>query len=227
MTTCEEVRDEIWALGPGEQPGRSAAEHLRSCDACQDEEAARLASIAAVRAHGAEEPPDPAADRRVLGHVQAVVGHMPARPSAAGSPSVSIAWMTSAAAILLIAVSLGFIAGRTSATPASATPVSESPTLVATPTGWPRPHSVSLSADTLESLRDGHTYLLAGPPGGPYRMLGAVRFEAVDPPSGPAPEELIVAVGPSAPWSPGDHLAVNDLSEADVAIVGRRALAKH
>ena len=66
---------------------------------------------------------------------------------------------------------------------------------------------------------------MTGPVGGPYQVVGAVRFDEVDLPSVfPRGElkEIVVAVGPSEGWQTGNELAMADLSESGAEILGRR-----
>jgi hypothetical protein len=184
-------------------------------------------------------------DLRVLPNVGPPTAEVPALTrevpgaSAAGGPGASFLraprevpratpmWMAAAAAILLLATGFGFVAGRYSTPPQDdAAPPG---TALATTSGTDlhRVHSVSMNKVGLQGLLDGSTYLLVGPRGGPYRVVGAVQWDELDErvlPQGSG-EEIVLAVGPAGGWIPGRRLAMTDLSNPKVSILARRAMA--
>lgn len=139
-------------------------------------------------------------------------------------PRASIAWMVAASLLLMGSLGLGFLAGRGTA---PSVPVVMEESLLAPRT---RVHSVSMSTQAVRTLQEGNTYLLSGPVGGPYKVLGVVNWTDADfvapmPPSDDS--EIVVAVGPAGNWSRGKQLVVGDLVGPDVEILGRRAVAWH
>lgn len=152
----------------------------------------------------------------------------PAEGSRWQPPRASAQWMLAAALVLGAALSIGFSAGRMTAPTGADAPV----TISATASGLllssrPRTHQVGLSSDAVTALSEGNTYLLAGPVGGPYEVVGVVgwgRFDEMVLPTSPR-SEVVVAVGPAGGWSKGIELAMNDLQGQDVEILGRRALS--
>ena len=142
--------------------------------------------------------------------------------------SASARWMLAASLVLAGTLALGFVAGRYS----SPSAIELRGTVQATSTGvlfsqQHRVHRVGLSADGVDALQDGNTYLLAGPVGGPYQVVGIVSWDQVEPVAIPAVDsgEIVIAVGPAGGWSRGKELAVNDLQDVQVEILGRRALS--
>ncbi len=244
---CEEVQGWIWGeRHDGTTPPPGVQDHLASCESCREERTARSALSLDLRNLRSElnELPPRDLDHRVL---DAAAGAVASRESgafepvrtrpAAPAPVATPRWMTAAAALLGAAVLLGFLAGRFTATgvqgfagnPASAavhtTLATASPGPAMDWRNMHRPHQVGISPDGLNRLQDGATYLMTGPVGGPYQVVGAVRFEEVDLPAVfPRGElsEIVVAVGPSEGWAPGRELALADLSESGAEILGRR-----
>jgi len=117
-------------------------------------------------------------------------------------------------ATLIVGVgSLGFVLGRGSA-----------PLPGAAPAFAPEIHTTIATA---QPSSPGNTYLLTGPSGGPYEVVGVVGHEEpserdlkpyVD--SG----ELLIAIGPAGGWPRGARLAVSDLINPGVEIIERRPL---
>lgn len=150
------------------------------------------------------------------------------RASAWTPPTASIRWMVAACLLLVSSLALGFAAGRVTAEPTL--PLHAA--LATAPEGLvlgslPRVHSVGLSSEAVDTIARGNTYLLAGPLGGPYEVMGVVRWDETDTlpvPLGEERGEIVVAVGPAGGWSRGKQLALNDLSASSVEILGRRAI---
>ncbi len=246
---CEEVRDWIWSTRLDiDQPPDDYREHLAGCGFCSEEQFARGAlstDLRALRTELNEEPPR-ALGRRVLEVVSAGTAprdsashHRVSVPPVSAPPQATPQWMVSAAALLMGALLLGFLGGRFTATGfsgfAGASPQAVHTTLATAPAGsaargidWRnmhRPHQVGISPAGLSRLQDGRTYLMTGPVGGPYQVVGAVRFEEVDLPAVlPRGEhkEIVVAVGPTDGWHTGRELALAELSESGAEILGRR-----
>ena len=63
--------------------------------------------------------------------------------------------------------------------------------------------------------------------GGPYEVVGIIGWdtmaETLDGNSADG-GEIVIAVGPAGGWSRGAHLALSELSDPGVEIIGRRAL---
>jgi hypothetical protein len=144
--------------------------------------------------------------------------------------------MLAACLLLGFTLLLGFVAGRLSTgaglvfEPRGAAGIHA--TLATTGDGvtWqigPRVHRVGLDSQAIDTLREGNTYLLAGPVGGPYEVLGVVSWDDVGALPLPTRDkgEVVVAVGPAGGWSRGKQLVAHDLSHPGVEILGRRALA--
>jgi hypothetical protein len=117
------------------------------------------------------------------------------------------------AALIVGVGSLGFALGRSSAPPPGAEPAFA-----------PEIHTTIATA---QPSAPGNTYLLTGPIGGPYEVVGVVGHEEpgerdlkpyVD--SG----ELLIAIGPAGGWPRGARLAVSDLINPGVEIIERRPL---
>jgi len=145
-------------------------------------------------------------------------------------PRATAQWMVAAALVLGAALIIGISAGRMS-THIWPVPGAGIATIAATGDGVivsqrNRVHRVGLSPSGIEALSDGNTYLLAGPMGGPYEVVGVVTWGQVDTAALPVVDrgEIVVAVGPAGGWSRGKSLAMNDLHDRDVEILGRRAL---
>ena len=144
-------------------------------------------------------------------------------------PRATAGWMLAASMVLVASLLIGFQLGRL-----SSPKVPQVHATLATTTdgivlkGMPRVHSVGLSPEAVDTLNRGNTYLLSGPLGGPYEVMGVVRWDENE--SLPVPSsrdergEIVVAVGPAGGWSRGKRLALNDLSASDVEILGRRAI---
>lgn len=132
----------------------------------------------------------------------------PARPT-------TRAWQQRALLLTLIVGvgSLGFVLGRSSAPAPGPAPafVPEIHTTIAT--GQP--------------TAPGNTYLLTGPVGGPYEVVGVVGNGA-DGEQDLTPNadagELLIAIGPAGGWPRGAKLAVSDLTNSGVEIIERRSL---
>ncbi len=142
-------------------------------------------------------------------------------------PPASVRWMVAAGLLLVGSLSLGFLGGRMTADPpplhAALATASDGLLLQA----LPRVHSVGLSSSAVDTIARGNTYLLAGPLGGPYEVMGVVRWDETDylpVPTAGERGEIVVAVGPAGGWSRGKQLALNDLSASSVEILGRRAI---
>lgn len=144
-------------------------------------------------------------------------------------PRATAGWMAAASMVLAASLLVGFQLGRM-----SAPKVPQVHATLATTTdgivlkGMPRVHSVGLSPEAVDTLNRGNTYLLSGPLGGPYEVMGVVRWDENEslPVQSESDErgEIVVAVGPAGGWSRGKRLALNDLSASDVEILGRRAI---
>ncbi len=153
----------------------------------------------------------------------------PAPASQWQPPRATPQWMAAAALVLAATLAIGFAAGRATAPPSTA-PVTHA-TLATTTDGLQlshrhRIHKVGLSPDAIDALSQGNTYLLTGPIGGPYQVVGVVGWDNLDdvPLPTTARSEIVVAVGPAGGFSKGNQLAANDLTSQDVEILGRRAL---
>ncbi len=214
---CEQALDWIWAAeAPWDEPPAEIGLHLRVCAECHAERRARLQTSRALRRLRAQdELPPHATDLRILAAAAAAARAVP--PS--GSPRLPLAtprWMAAAATILVVSLGLGFITGRATAGTVTRAPPTFSP--------LPRAHEVGLSHGGLAAFADGQTYLLAGPAGGPYEVVGSVHFADVDLRAARGNDELVVAVGPDAVVA-GENLSAHDLSDMGLEIVGRRAVA--
>jgi hypothetical protein len=150
-------------------------------------------------------------------------------PSSWQPPRATAGWMAAASMVLVASMLIGFQLGRHSAPtvgPVHATLATTTDGIVLK--GMPRVHSVGLSAQAVDTLNKGNTYLLSGPLGGPYEVMGVVRWdenESLPVPAGSDERgEIVVAVGPAGGWSRGKRLALNDLSASSVEILGRRAI---
>ena len=137
--------------------------------------------------------------------------------------------MLVAAAILFMALGTGFLAGRLTIPPAPMAGAAPSHAALATftPEDVHRRHSVGLRQSGLEGLMAGNTWLLTGPRGGPYRVVGRVNVDQLDRGALPASgnEEIVVAVASEGQWTPDKRLALNDLSDPGVSILARRSLS--
>ena len=156
----------------------------------------------------------------------------PAPPPAWQPPRATAQWMVAAALVLGAALVIGLSVGRMSThvwpvpgAGVQATIATTNDAVIVSQRS--RIHSVGLSAGGIEALSEGNTYLLAGPRGGPYEVVGVVNWGQVDSASIPMVDqgEIVVAVGPAGGWSRGKSLAMNDLADRDVEILGRRALS--
>jgi hypothetical protein len=150
-------------------------------------------------------------------------------------PRASGSWMRSAAALLVAAASIGFLAGRFTAPPsppATAVPPQIHTTIA---TGLsPRsddapthPRAPRLGGLAAGSPSAGNTYVLTGPVGGPYEVVGIVGWDTVDAQLRTGPSngsEIVIAVGPPGGWSRGTQLAVSELTTPGVEILERRPL---
>ena len=148
-------------------------------------------------------------------------------------PRASSQWMLSATALLILTAGLGFLAGRATTPGAATSTVPGIHTTFATGLqraggeGHPRLHDVRLSEGAVEALSEGNTYLLTGPVGGPYEVVGIVGWDTTDSELQARRDdegEIVIAVGPAGGWSRGTQLAVSALADPDVEIIGRRAL---
>lgn len=155
----------------------------------------------------------------------------PAPKPAWQPPRATPQWIAVAALVLGAALIIGLSAGRMSTHIWPVPGARVQATITATADGVivaqrNRIHSVGLSRDGVDALSQGNTYLLAGPLGGPYEVVGVVTWGQVDTMSLPVADqgEIVVAVGPAGGWSRGKSLAMNDLTDRDVEILGRRAL---
>ncbi len=144
-------------------------------------------------------------------------------------PRATPGWMVAAAMLLVASLLIGFQLGRYTAPKVPqvhATLATTSDGIVLK--GMPRVHSVGLSPEAVDTLARGNTYLLSGPLGGPYEVMGVVRWDETEflpvPTTSDERGEIVVAVGPAGGWSRGKRLALNDLSASDVEILGRRAI---
>ncbi len=144
-------------------------------------------------------------------------------------PRATTGWMIAASMLLVASLLVGFQLGRHTAPTAPqvhATLATTTDGIVLK--GMPRVHSVGLSAHAVDTLNKGNTYLLSGPLGGPYEVMGVVRWDETEflpvPSASDERGEIVVAVGPAGGWSRGKRLALNDLSANSVEILGRRAI---
>ena len=149
------------------------------------------------------------------------------------APRATPQWMLAATLLLGAALSIGYSVGRQSTKWHPVPGAAVHTTIATTATGvvlsqGHRAHSVGLSHDGVSALADGNTYLMAGPVGGPYQVVGVVNWGQVDTTTIPVVDrgEIVVAVGPAGGWSRGKELAMNDLAGLDVEILGRRALPR-
>jgi hypothetical protein len=215
---CASSLDWIWSTeAPWDEAPADVDLHLRVCAECRAERRARLQTSRALRRLRAQdETPPAAADMRVLASAAAAARAAPAG-RVAGGPRWSVASFAAVAAVLLLTLGVGFVTGRASV-PVASTPAPSPPAAL------PRAHAVGLSRGGLAAFADGQTYLLAGPAGGPYEVVGAVHFGAVDLRAAHRNDELVVAVGPDA-VIPGENLSAHDLGDMGMEILGRRAVA--
>lgn len=244
---CETTQDWIWECEhPDDEPPDDVAEHLETCTACQAELRGRRSVARDLRAlrFALDEAPPQATDRAVLmGVGEALVNESEAFAPPANittevhhhhggsrGPQATPGWMLAAAAILFMAIGLGFAAGRVSSPQiAGPTASGETHTALATLGGQDphRTHAVGLRQSSLDTLMSGSTYLLAGPRGGPYRVVGRVNVQQLE--ESPLPmagnEEIVVAMAPGGEWTQDSRLALNDLSDPNVSILARRSLA--
>lgn len=149
------------------------------------------------------------------------------------APRATPQWMVAASLLLAATLAVGIAAGRISTRVWPAPGGRVAATIAATSDGLilsqrQREHRVGLSHDGVAALAEGNTYLLAGPMGGPYEVVGVVTWGQSERVTLPMVDdgELVVAVGPAGGWSRGKELAMNDLADLDVEILGRRALPR-
>jgi len=246
MSDCVQSETWIWETEHvDELPPQPIADHIEACAPCQGELRARRATARDLRAlrFALDEAPPQRTNRAVLmsvGEALAQESEAFAPPAnittevhhhhgASQSPRATPTWMIAAAAILFVALGTGFFAGRlTVSTPSAAT--STTHTALATLGSGEdvhKMHKVGLRNSGLDGLMAGDTYLLTGPRGGPYRVVGRVTVDQVDRSALPAAgnEEIVVAVASQGEWSPDTRLALNDLSDPGVSILARRSLA--
>jgi hypothetical protein len=246
MSDCEQSQTWIWeSESVDELPPEEIGAHIEECDPCQDELRARLATARDLRAlrFALDEAPPQRTDRAVLmGVGEALVQESEAfAPPASittevhhhhgghSSPRATPAWMLAAAAILFVALGTGFFAGRMTVPMGT---IAETTTHTAFATlgageDVHKMHSVGLRPSGLDGLMSGDTYLLTGPRGGPYRVVGRVTVDQVDRSALPAAgnEEIVVAVASQGEWGADKRLALNDLSDPGVSILARRSLS--
>jgi hypothetical protein len=148
-------------------------------------------------------------------------------------PRASSQWMLSATALLILTAGLGFLAGRATTSNGTTATLPAIHTTFATGLQraggkrHPRLHDVRLSEGAVEALSEGNTYLLTGPVGGPYEVVGIVGWDTTDSELQARRDdqgEIVIAVGPAGGWSRGTQLAVSALADPNVEIIGRRAL---
>jgi len=248
MSDCETSQVWIWETEDlDELPPDDIAEHIRDCTPCQDEVRARRDVARDLRAlrFAMDEAPPQRTDRAVLMSVGEAMVHEAdsfVPPTAIttevhhhhggdSAPRATPAWMLAAAAVLFMALGTGFFAGRMTVPPIPMASPSTSHATLATFAGGDdvhRMHSVGLRQSGLEGLMAGDTWLLAGPRGGPYRVVGRVNVDTLDRTALPAAgnEEIVVAVASEGQWAPDKRLALNDLSDPGVSILARRSLAQ-
>ena len=247
MSNCDESQTWIWESETvDELPPEAIGAHIGECEPCQEELRARVATARDLRAlrFVMDEAPPQRTDRAVLmGVGEALVQESEAFAPPASittevhhhhggnhSPRATPAWMLAAAAILFMALGTGFFAGRLSV-PMGPVAGSASHTAFATLGAGEdvhKMHSVGLRPSGLDGLMAGDTYLLTGPRGGPYRVVGRVTVDQVDRSALPAAgnEEIVVAVASQGEWAADRRLALNDLSDPGVSILARRSLAQ-
>ena len=241
MNDHERSLEWIWEHEQGEEAPRDVGGHLAACAVCRQERDARAYVDKDLRGlrWALDEAPPTTADRSVLAAaVDAVADEAPGFLSGpittevhhhyAGerAPRATPVWMLAAAAILFVALGAGFWAGR-----ATAPPEESHATLATLPAEWTdvhRRHNVGLERSGLDAIMSGSTYLLTGPRGGPYKVVGKVTWDDLDMQVLPSAnnEEIVVAVSPQGEWAQGSRLAINDLSDPGVSILARRALAQ-
>jgi len=247
MNDCDLSQTWIWeSESVDELPPDAIGAHIEGCDPCQDELRARHATARELRALRfiLDEAPPQRTDRAVLmGVGEALVGESEAfappasittevhhHHGASHGPRATPAWMLAAAAILFVALGTGFFAGRLTLAPLGPSSAASTHTALATLGSGEdvhKMHKVGLRASGLDGLMAGDTYLLTGPRGGPYRVVGRVSVDQVDRSALPAAgnEEIVVAVASQGEWSPDTRLALADLSDPGVSILARRSLA--
>jgi len=241
MNEHELTLEWIWEHEHGEEAPPDIGGHLAACAVCRDERDARAKVDKDLRGlrWALDEAPPATADRSVLvaahdavadeapgfvaGPITTEVHHHYAGNDA---PRATPTWMLAAAAIVFMALGAGFYAGRATA------PVQPPHATLATlPSEWNdvhRRHTVGLQRSGIDAIMSGSTYLLTGPRGGPYKVVGKVSWDDLDMQVLPAAtnEEIVVAVSPEGEWGQGSRLALNDLSNPDVSILARRSLAQ-
>lgn len=224
MTDCERCRSWIWESADNEPAPAEIERHLDSCAACRDEARARRAVSRDLfrlgREEGSEAPPS-ALDRRVLSAAHATAGLPQPRGWSRGAPA-ALPWALVAALALALAGLTGYELGRVDPIPPAQLPPAATQPV--------RGHSVSLSSTALRALSDSGTFLLAGPEGGPYEVVGTMRWDGVAPDlaastSGERHRELLVAVGPEDSMDEGHQIGLVELYQQGHSILGRRALS--
>ncbi|MCO4769556.1 MAG: hypothetical protein KDA24_05950 [Deltaproteobacteria bacterium] len=248
MSDCESSQTWIWEVeSVDELPPQPISDHIDGCTPCQGELRARRDVARDLRAlrFALDEAPPQRTDRAVLmGVGEAMVQEQEAFLPPASittevhhhhgghqAPRATPSWMLAAAAILFVALGSGFFAGRMSVPPAPVvTTAPAGVTALATFHGQDvhKMHTVGLRQAGLQGLMAGDTWLLTGPRGGPYRVVGRVNVDQLDTNSLPSSgnEEIVVAVASEGQWSADKRLALNDLSDPGVSILARRSLSQ-
>ncbi len=228
--SCEKCRYLLWSADSVRRELPSwASEHLDACGSCAREWAARRELGRELRLWGERlrEPPGELRDRRVLRAVTVTSGaddapvwlpHSLAPPRA---PGLSLSLLLGLSLVVLGSVAFGFGLGHTG--------FQESPSSGPTDPSWlPPTHHVGFPLSEAPAFWEGSTYLLVGPPGGPYQVVGTAEWSAVDELHTPfgRSSELVVAVGPAGGWSRGKSVAIDDLAATETRILARRVLDK-
>jgi len=241
MNDHERTLEWIWEHPYEEEAPPDVGGHLAACAACREERDAREKGDGDMRGlrWALDEAPPGSADRLVTTAARdAVADEAPgflAAPittevhhhySGNEAPRATPGWMRAAAAIVFISLGAGFWAGR--ATAPDDAPHATLATLQFEGQDVHKTHNVGLRRSGIDAIMTGSTYLLTGPRGGPYKVVGRVSWDDLDMQVLPSHgnEEIVVAVSPEGDWAQGSRLALNDLSDPDVSILARRALAQ-
>lgn len=242
MNDHERTLEWIWEHAYEEEPPADVGGHLSACAACRDERSARQEVDSDLRGlrWALDEAPPASADRLVTRATRdAVADEAPGfigapittevhhHYSGNDAPRATPGWMLAAAAIVFLSLGAGFWAGRATGSFDDGTHA----TLATLPAEWQdvyKTHKVGLRRSGLDAIMTGSTYLLTGPRGGPYKVVGKVTWDDLDMQVLPSAsnEEIVVAVSPEGDWAQGSRLALNDLTNPDVSILARRALAQ-
>ena len=233
------ITSEVRALMSGDFDALDEEHVDEIAESIAEEYGPAIAAMTTNRLQVADGPPPDVVPRSPREETQHEAGFLSETATSAvpvspwSPPRASSRWMLSATALLLLTAGLGFLAGRATTPGAATSTLPGIHTTFATGLqraggdGHPRLHDVRLSEDAVEALSEGNTYLLTGPVGGPYEVVGIVGWDTTDSELQARRDdqgEIVIAVGPAGGWSRGTQLAVSALAAPNVEIIGRRAL---